>query len=318
MFRASATSLLLLIGLAAPAAAQTCLTDSQPIEGDLAQIKTRTQAGRDVAGYVLQLERPTCVEVTDLDGAPAELSRVANVQILATDLTGERALRRLLGARISVIGNLDAPDPDRHAGQAVLSNAELVSVLRSAGSDQGDGGDAQQTAATDSDTYGSEADSTTVAEETSASEPSDDYQPEQPKKKIDPDRADLEARLERFVENFYLSGENIEPDVIRTIYAPRVNYFGKRNTPVSRIVKDKLAYYNRWPSRQFTLMPGTLEVRRIGYEGQIYDLSFVYNFDVAAAGRKRGGRGYARVQIDMSDGKGRIIRESGKVIERRS
>ena len=204
----------------------------------------------------------------------------------------------------------------------VLSNAELVSVLHSAegGADGGQAGDydSNDAAAAADDGSGSNAVTQSASSDSYGQEPASEFAPDEPQAKADPDRVDLEARLVRFVEGFYLSGENVEPDVIRTIYAPRVNYFGKRNTPVARIVKDKQAYYARWPSRQFALMPGTLEVRRIGFDGQIYDLSFVYDFDVAAVGRKRSGRGYARVQIDMSDGRGKIVRESGKVIERRS
>ncbi len=292
------------------AVAAPCLNDSQPIEGELQQLRTRSASGRNLSGYVLQLGGSACAEVTDLDGAPAQLLRVRTVQIIATDRTGESALERLLGARIRVIGKLDAPDPERHAGNAVLSNAQLVSVIsrvrggKATVAKAGAGNDYVPAAVSSSTGLKPIPDLDTTATVDNAA-PSND-----------PDRAELEQRLAEFVENFYLSGEALEPDVIGNIYAPRVNYFGKRNTGVAAITKDKLAYYDRWPDRAFTLQPGSLEVRQVGYDGALYDLSFIYDFRVAAVGRERAGRGYGRLQVDLSDGEGKIIRESGKVIER--
>jgi hypothetical protein len=299
------------------AAAPICLSDSSPIEGELQQVKTRSAGGRALSGYVLQLGGSACADVTDLDGAPAQLTRVRMVQIIATDRTGQQALERLLGSRIRVVGHLDAPDPERHTGNAVLSNAQLVAVISRVTKPSGPSFAEQApepNAPSDYAPASADVGVGTALQPPLTNDATATVDPIAPPS--DPDRLDLESRLAEFVEDFYLSGEALEPDVIRSIYAPRVNYFGKRNMPVEKIARDKLAYYQRWPARSFTLKPNTLEVRQIGYDGALYDLSFVYDFNVSAVGRARSGRGYGRLQIDLSDGQGKIIRESGKVIER--
>jgi hypothetical protein len=270
-----------LVCCATPAAAEVpCLTDKYPLEGQLQEIAALTASGKPLIGYGLQLGGLACAEVTDRDGAPTQLQRVRTIQLIASDRTAARALERLLGAKIRVIGHLDAPDPERHAGHAVLSNAQLEYAAAS-------------------------AEVGAIDRLPAASGPA-----------LDLDRSEIEARLAHFVENFYLSGEALDPTVIQTIYAPRVTYFGKDDTAVDVIAKDKEAYYERWPARTFTLLPNSLAIRQVGFDGALYDLSFIYDFRVAAVGRERSGRGYGRLLVDLTEGEGKIVRESGKVISR--
>ena len=60
---------------------------------------------------------------------------------------------------------------------------------------------------------------------------------------------DLARRVERFVAEYYLARDGFSDDQIRQLYAPRVQYFGKRNVSIERVVADKRAYYRRWPVR---------------------------------------------------------------------
>jgi hypothetical protein len=318
---AAAVLVAALVSSAAPVAAEVpCLTDKYPLEGQLQEIAARTASGKSLIGYGLQLGGLACAEVTDRDGAPTQLQRVRTIQLIASDRTAARALERLLGAKIRVIGHLDAPDPERHAGHAVLSNAQLVLVLSrlprarmmaGLGSLFGLGASDDEEAPAE--------DLEPVVEYAAASadgESAIDRLPAASGPVLDLDRSEIEARLAHFVEHFYLSGEALDPTVIQTIYAPRVTYFGEGDTAVDVIAKDKVAYYERWPARTYTLVPNSLEVRQVGYDGTLYDLSFIYDFRVAAVGRERSGRGYGRLLVDLAEGEGKIVRESGKVISR--
>ena len=289
--------------LTAAAADARCLANKRPIQGQLAVMRLKSETGRDLKGYQIELAHPACADAADLDGAPVRLEGVRTVQIITSDVAGERKLDSLIGEHIVVAGYLDAPDPARHTGDAALSNAWLIAVPSTGeGMDGGqvlaDGGAPPEPGRTEIATIG--ADGTASR-----------YQPP-----ADANRSDIEARLGRFVSDFYLSGDNVSPDVLRGIYARKVNYFGKPGTSLDRIVKDKLNYYRRWPAREFTLRPGTLAIRPLRTDGRMYELTFMYDFKVASATKHSGGTGYSRLQIDLAEGHGKIVRESGKVVGR--
>lgn len=132
---------------------------------------------------------------------------------------------------------------------------------------------------------------------------------------IEPDGV-LEARIERFVRGFYLSGDDVDEEQIRLLYGPRVDYFGRNGVSVGEIVRDKIGYYRRWPQRVFSLVEGTLDVRRAGQGGESYDVAFEYDFEVRRAGEIKRGRGVAVLTIDLGDDGGRIVRETGRVLRR--
>jgi hypothetical protein len=121
--------------------------------------------------------------------------------------------------------------------------------------------------------------------------------------------------VQKFVTDFYLSNENLSGEQIDAIYAPMVQYFG---TPTSRraVVREKLAYYRRWPERRFTLAPDTLKITTAPTGPRVVDISFDYEFDVRSSERTSAGRGSARLTLDLSGGEGQIIREEGRVTAR--
>lgn len=301
-----AVLLLALLGsgiLAMPVAAATaCLDAEQPIVGVLEEATGRLATGDRVTRLHLVFDRPTCVMVTGLDGAPERFKGVRKIEIAAVDRTAESALGRLLSSKVRLTGELDAADPDRHIGTVVLANAELVSV----------GGVSDDTSSAGVSGADEETAEGSLARRENFDDTEDATAGPAPRRHF----REVEPELARFVEEFYLSGEDVAPDVIRAIYADRVSYFGKSGVSLDRIVKDKLAYYRRWPKRRFALLPGTLDIRRLGYDGKIYDVSFVYDFRVERRQQAKSGRGYARLTIDLGDRHGKIVRESGKVIDR--
>ena len=311
MCQASGLLIALLIGALPGLADARCLASRRPIQGQLAVMRLESQPGAGLKGYQIELAHPACADATSQEGAPVRIDGVRTVQILTSDAAGERKLDSLIGEHIVVAGYLDAPDPERHTGDAVLSNAWLIAVPST-------GEDVTNTAVNADDGQPDDA-----AEDAGSSRPHTEiatvdangeataYQPPS-----NPNVSDIEARLGRFVTQFYLSGDDVSPDVLRGIYATKVNYFGKPGTPLEKIVRDKLNYYARWPSREFTLQPGTLAIRPMRNAGRVYELTFVYDFKVASATKHTGGTGYARLQVDLAEGRGKIVRETGKVIDR--
>jgi len=307
--RAAAGLLLgLLAATTATGANARCLASKHPIQGQLAVMRVADQSGGGLKGYQIELAHPACADATSLDGAPIRLDGVRTVQILTSDAAGEQKLDSLIGENIIVAGYLDAPDPERHTGDAVLSNAWLIAVPST--------GERVTVAAVAADDGQPDTavDAAPQHTEIATLDGNGDISAYQPPKT--PNGSDIEARLARFVTQFYLSGETVSPDILRGIYAARVNYFGKPATPIETVVRDKLTYYARWPSRQFTLQPGTLAIRPLRNGGRVYELTFVYDFKVASAAKHTAGTGYARLQVDLAEGRGKIVRESGKVIDR--
>lgn len=306
--------------LATPAAAR-CLASRRPIEGQLTVMRAQSEAGRALKGYQIELARASCADATDLDGAPVRLDGVRTVQILTSSAAGEQKLDSLTGERIVVTGYLDAADPERHTGDAVLTNAGLLAVpSREPGA--GDGTARASAVGDDGIDDGTDTAAVTTAStrppghtEIAIAAPDGSTKPYITPLPPDPEAAAIEARLSGFVTNFYLSGQNAPPELLRGIYAPRVAYFGKP-VSVNDVIKDKLSYYSRWPVRAFTLKPGTLAIRPLRTGGKVYELTFEYEFKVSAAGSSRAGTGYARLQVDLADGHGKIVKESGKVMGR--
>jgi hypothetical protein len=121
--------------------------------------------------------------------------------------------------------------------------------------------------------------------------------------------------VQKFVVDFYLSNEDLTGEQIDAIYAPTVQYFGTA-TNRRAVVREKLAYYRRWPERRFTLDPDTLKITTAQTGPRVVDISFDYEFDVRSAERMSAGRGSARLTLDLSGSEGQIIREEGRVTAR--
>ncbi len=128
----------------------------------------------------------------------------------------------------------------------------------------------------------------------------------------------LARRMVAFIGDFYLSGQNLEPEELEAIYAPTVLYFGSRPKSRRAIVADKLGYYRRWPDRRYNLVPDTVSIFRTDDNAQQIDITFDYDFDVRSARRVSRGRGSAVLTLDLGVPGGQIVREDGKVVRRGS
>ena len=126
-----------------------------------------------------------------------------------------------------------------------------------------------------------------------------------------------QAQIERFVTSYYLSSEPFSTEQIEVLYAPRIHYFGKSDVARAEVIRDKLRYYARWPSRRYVLDPATLQIAEDPANPRILDIRFEYEFDVSAQARSSGGRGVAVLTLDLSVEGGRITRETGSVLSRR-
>jgi hypothetical protein len=308
----------LIVAEAAPADAR-CLTSRRPIEGRLGLMRLPLGNGHAVRGYQINLDNPSCADAVDADGAPIRLDEVLSVQIIPSNETGARKLESLLGQTIVVAGYLDAGTVPGHTRDAVLANSWLVAVPAM--------NDGNRVVSDDGRPDLSQAEDepavvlpTPSSLQNPAERPHTDIAIAGPDGAATPyapppgdaGQAGIEAKLVKFVTSYYLTAENIGPGVLRGIYAAKVDYFGKTDS-IDDVVKDKLTYYSRWPVRSFTLQPGTLAIRPMRDLGPVYELTFNYDFKVSSADKTNSGTGYARLQVDLAEGHGKIIKESGKV-----
>jgi hypothetical protein len=95
-----------------------------------------------------------------------------------------------------------------------------------------------------------------------------------------------------------------------------VQYFGGREITLGALIRDKMAYYRRWPERTYTLVPGSLSVSRDKDRPLVY-VSFTYDFALRGPGRASSGRGAGRLGLDFSMPGGKLVREDGKVLRHR-
>ena len=126
----------------------------------------------------------------------------------------------------------------------------------------------------------------------------------------------FDERVARFVNEFYLSGEQRSDEDLERLYAASVDYFDKGRWSRERVIADKRAYYAKWTRRTYNMLRETLRVERRGGLGKVYDVAFEYTFDVGSPARVSRGRGRALLTMDLGQDGGRITRETGTVLQR--
>lgn len=138
-----------------------------------------------------------------------------------------------------------------------------------------------------------------------------EYRPVAP---LDQARTPLAADLADFIELDYL-GTGTENHVTSpTLFAPVIDYYGKSGVTRDEMMRDRLAYYERWPIRSYVLLPGTMRI--FERSADVIDVSFDYRFEVASARKQVGGIGRTELRIRLEDGGFTILKEGGKVLER--
>lgn len=128
-------------------------------------------------------------------------------------------------------------------------------------------------------------------------------------------RTPLAAELADFIELDYL-GTGTENHVTSpTLFAPVIEYYGKGGVSRDEMMRDRLAYYARWPIRSYVVLPGTMRISERA--ATVVDVSFDYRFEVASARKQIGGIGRTDLTIRLDDDGGfTILKEDGKVLER--
>jgi hypothetical protein len=290
--------LLVVASLPRAASAARCLGSGDTVAGELRDVRTRLADGRLIRSFHIVLPRSTCV-VTD---AGSTVPDVRSVEVAARTKTIEAEIAGKVGERVALSGRLGAVDRTRHSGDVVLEGASPVGLP--SGSEEGVATEAAPAPPPDDQTAAEPAEP--EATEPAAAPPATSL--------ADLPFPEVERRLARFIEKFYLGPGALDADQIRTLYADSVDYYGRR-LAVGSIVRDKLGYYGRWPKRKFRFDAATLDVRRAHRQG-LYDAAFEYDFEVAGEGGLRRGRGLAILTFDFADSTGKIIRETGEVVAR--
>jgi hypothetical protein len=132
-----------------------------------------------------------------------------------------------------------------------------------------------------------------VARETKASEKATREvalaQPPIPSNKGAPGQSGVISRIEAWIERDYLA-DNVA-------YSPMVDWYSQGMVSRETILKEQAQYSARWPERQYTLIPGTLQITAVS--DNRYSASFELNYVVRNAARKAQGSGKSRVTIDV-------------------
>jgi hypothetical protein len=118
-----------------------------------------------------------------------------------------------------------------------------------------------------------------------------------------------------FVSQYLQESGTFAPSGRGESYADIVDYYKQRRSR-QEIVADKIRYAGRWPTRVYTLVPGTLRVNPLMQPPGRFDVSFEYTFRVANAKQIKEGRGTTRLVVEVLGADTRIWVEDGEVLQR--
>jgi hypothetical protein len=98
---------------------------------------------------------------------------------------------------------------------------------------------------------------------------------------------DISARISHFIEFEFLQDHEH--------YGDRVDFYEKGVLGLDAIAAERRKYSERWPVRQYRLIPGTLVISRRSLNE--YIATFSYTFHVANGSKRREGRGSTRLEM---------------------
>ncbi|MEZ5844493.1 MAG: hypothetical protein R3D27_12290 [Hyphomicrobiaceae bacterium] len=146
----------------------------------------------------------------------------------------------------------------------------------------------------------------------------------EPRRTSDPPAPDTDGERERnaqflrrlgeFVVRDYLGHGDPDHENTREMFAPQVVYFDKGTIARETVMREKQAYYRRWPKRSFELIRDTLRLDK-GGDG-VLTVTFRYVFEVTDGRQRRRGIAFATLGIVEQGGRFVIAREDGKVEKR--
>ena len=122
--------------------------------------------------------------------------------------------------------------------------------------------------------------------------------------------------LTHFVQHDYLGNGRLNHISDVSLFAPRVDYYGRKRITRAAVDASRHSYYRKWSQRRYELIPGSMEIRQRGQDS--VDVRFDYNFELA--GRRKHIRGVGRTKLTVrqryDDGAFEITRENGRVLRR--
>lgn len=131
----------------------------------------------------------------------------------------------------------------------------------------------------------------------------------------DATREALLQRLMVFVADDYLGTGRGDHENSPDLYAPTVDYYGRAPTSRAGVMAGKRAYYAKWPSRRYEMIPGSLQAKP-GADDSV-EITFRYSYRVANGRRFAEGIGTTTLGLILADdGRYQIVKETGGVVRR--
>jgi len=125
--------------------------------------------------------------------------------------------------------------------------------------------------------------------------------------------ARMKGRVQDFVAESYLPGVNAGADEVAALFADRVDYYGRKGLTKKEVLADKRAYYERFASLAYDLVPGTLDVAKAGED---WRATFQTDFEAVDATRRVTGRAETTLVLVEQGGVLRVRSENGKTLKR--
>jgi len=116
----------------------------------------------------------------------------------------------------------------------------------------------------------------------------------------------LDDEIEKYVSDVWLRDQEV--------YAAVVDYFKYGVVDRTFIAKEKSEYAERWPSRRYSLMLGTLRATKIG-EGTVVT-TFRFSYKVSNSTRSLSGEGAAEVTLQIARSGGYEVRSAKEILFR--
>ena len=123
-----------------------------------------------------------------------------------------------------------------------------------------------------------------------------------------PGRSEAVGRITAWIEHDFLR-DNIA-------YSATVDWYDLGMISRDAVLQDRAKYVARWPERNYTLLPGTVQITPSGPNR--YVATFEHTYSVRSAARKAHASGKSRIMVDleMIDGKPRVTRQK-EIVDRK-
>lgn len=122
----------------------------------------------------------------------------------------------------------------------------------------------------------------------------------------------LRSRILDFVSYRYLSTTANNTNHLRNIYSTQVGYYGKIQTSIDEIIKDKQSYFKRWPNYYYELVANSDTIEQLDHDS--FEVSFQSRFELESPTKKTYGTSNTKLTLVLFGGQFRITSEDSKII----